>query len=166
MDSQPPTLTDKAYQTAYRLGFPVARIWWTLSWPRHQGALAAIHVGRTLLLLRSSYRAAWNFPGGSVRQGETPEMAVRRELVEEIGLRTDKPLQPAGEISGVWEGRRDRVFFFELQLPSLPALRLDNREIIGAQLVPPEELGTIALTGPVAAYVSRLGIPGTAADRP
>ena len=31
-------------------------------------------------------RRIWNFPGGSVRHGETPEVAARRELAEEIGL--------------------------------------------------------------------------------
>ncbi|MGO9845157.1 MAG: NUDIX hydrolase, partial [Methylocella sp.] len=28
--------------------------------------------------MRSSYRIEWNFPGGSVRRGETPEVAARR----------------------------------------------------------------------------------------
>lgn len=161
-----PTLTDRAYQTAYRLGFPLARVWWRIRRPSHQGALAAVHVGPALLLLRSSYRSAWNFPGGSVRPDETPEEAVRRELVEEIGLRPAVPLREAGEVSGDWNGLRDRVFFFALDLPSLPALRLDNREIIEARLIPLEELGTVELTGPVAAYVRGLGIPGIGAGRP
>ena len=37
-------------------------------------------------MVRSSYLIAWNFPGGIIRRGETPEMAARRELTEEIGL--------------------------------------------------------------------------------
>jgi 8-oxo-dGTP pyrophosphatase MutT (NUDIX family) len=62
-----------------------ARIWWRLRRQRHDGALVAVHVGPALLLVRSSYRIAWNFPGGTIRRGETPEMAARRELAEEIG---------------------------------------------------------------------------------
>jgi 8-oxo-dGTP pyrophosphatase MutT (NUDIX family) len=163
--SNAPTLVDRGYQAAYRLAFPLAKIWWHIRRPPHNGALAAVHVGPALLLLRSSYRSAWNFPGGSIQPHETPEAAVRRELAEEIGLSPAEPLRPAGEAGGDWDGRRDRVFFFALDLPALPPLRLDNREIIGARLVPLDELGTMTLTGPVAVYVSRLGIPGIAADR-
>jgi hypothetical protein len=47
------------------------------------------------------------------------------------------------------------VHFFELHLDYLPELRLDNREIIAARLVSPEELHGIALTGAVVAYLSR-----------
>ena len=148
-----PTLVDIAWQIVFRLGFPLARIWWRLLRPRHEGALVAIQVGQSLLLLRSSYRSAWNFPGGSVRQGETPEASARRELAEEIGLVPNAPLHLAGEASGVWDGRRDRVFFFVLRLDELPTLRLDNREIIGARLVPIDDLHQVPLTGPVEAYV-------------
>ena len=148
-----PTLVDIAWQILFRLGFPVARIWWRLQRRRHVGALVAIHVGQSLLLLRSSYRSAWNFPGGSVRQGETPEVSVRRELAEEIGLVANTPLQLVGEVCGVWDGRIDRVFLFVLRLDRLPTLQLDNREIIGAQLVPIDDLHKVPLTGPVQAYV-------------
>jgi len=148
-----PTLVDIAWQILFRLGFPVARIWWRLQRRRHVGALVAIHVGQSLLLLRSSYRSAWNFPGGSVRQEETPEVSVRRELAEEIGLVANAPLQLVGEVCGVWDGRIDRVFLFVLRLDRLPTLQLDNREIIGAQLVPIDDLHKVPLTGPVQAYV-------------
>jgi hypothetical protein len=93
-------MRDAAWQTAYRLGFPLARIWWRLRRQRHEGALVAVHVGPALLLVRSSYRIAWNFPGGTIRRGETPEMAARRELVEEIGLAGYR-LLPAGTDCGI-----------------------------------------------------------------
>ena len=145
-----PTLADIAWQTVFRLGFPLARSWWRLLRARHEGALVAIHVGQSLLLLRSSYRSAWNFPGGSVRQGETPEVSARRELAD---LVPNAPLDLVGEASGLWDGRRDRVFFLVLRLEELPTLRLDSREIIGARLVPIDDLEKMPLTGPVQAYV-------------
>ena len=148
-----PALVDTVCQMVFRLGFPLARIWWGLLRPRHQGALVAIHVGQSLLLLRSSYQSAWTFPGGGIRQGETPEVAARRELAEEIGLVVPKvPLQLVGEVCGEWDGRRTRVFLFLLRSDELPTLRLDNREIIGARLVPIEDLHKVPMTGPVEAY--------------
>jgi 8-oxo-dGTP diphosphatase len=122
------TVVDAAWRTAIRLGFPLARIWWRLLRPHHEGALVAIYVGKALLLVRSSYRREWNFPGGTVRPGETPEAAAKCELVEEISL-ASYPLLPAGEASGIWDGRRDSVHFFELRLDRPPELRLDNREM-------------------------------------
>ena len=146
---------DAAWRFAFRLGFPVARVWWRLRRARHEGALVAVYVDRALLLVRSSYRVEWNFPGGSIKRGETPDAAARRELAEEIGLAATR-LLPAGDACGIWDGRRDRVHFFELRLDRLPKLQLDNREIIGARLASPEELRDIAVTGPVAAYLERV----------
>ncbi|MFP3567058.1 NUDIX domain-containing protein [Paraburkholderia sp. SIMBA_030] len=148
------SLVDSVWRMVLRLGFPLARAWWHLRRPRHEGALIAIYVGQALLLVKSSYRTEWSFPGGSIRPGETPDAAAQREMEEEIGL-SSYPLLPSGSVCGIWDGRRDRVHFFELHLDCIPELRLDNREIIAAHLASPEELPGIALTGAVAAYLGR-----------
>jgi 8-oxo-dGTP diphosphatase len=152
---------DFAWRTAFRLGFPLARTWWWLTRPRHEGVVVAVYVGPALLLVRSSYRSGWHLPGGGVRRGEAPEAAARRELAEEIGL-SAPALVPAGAASGLWDGRRDTVHFFELRLVELPKLRLDNREVIAARLMSPAELKNMALTEAVAAYLGR----STAAELP
>ncbi|GAB7524530.1 NUDIX domain-containing protein [Paraburkholderia sp. 2C] len=145
------TLIDWVWRVALRAAFRCARVWWHIRRPRHEGALVAIYVGRDVLLVKSSYRTEWNFPGGSLHAGETPDAAAQREMEEEIGL-SSYPLIPAGSASGVWDGRSDRVHFFELHLDRVPELRLDNREIVAARLVAPEDLRGLALTGAVEAY--------------
>ncbi|SAK92237.1 NUDIX hydrolase [Caballeronia hypogeia] len=151
---RPTPVIDAVWRLAFRLGFPLARAWWRLRRPHLEGALVAIYVGQSLLLLKTSYRSEWSFPGGSLNPGETPDAAAQREMKEEIGL-PPHPLNAAGSICGMWDGRQDRVYIFELHIDRLPELKLDNREIIDAQLASPETLDSIALTGPVVAYLDR-----------
>jgi hypothetical protein len=71
------------------------------------------------------------------------------------GLTLAAALLPAGGARGVRDGQQDHVTFFELRLRRLPALQLDHREIVAAQLFSPDELRGVTVTGPVAAYLER-----------
>jgi 8-oxo-dGTP pyrophosphatase MutT (NUDIX family) len=148
------SVLDFAWRTAFRVGFPLARIWWRLTRPRREGVAVAVYVGSELLLVRPSYRFGWHLAGGSLRRGETPETAARRELAEEIGL-SAPALRSAGSTCIVWDGRRHRVHLFELHLIELPKLQLDNREIIAARFSSPVKLQRMAATGPLLAYLAR-----------
>ena len=60
--------------------------------------------GWVLMQLRSADAPAspgvWSFPGGGIEDGEEPEEAARRELLEETGLAVD------GELALYWSGMR------------------------------------------------------------
>ena len=127
---------DAAWQLAFRLGFPLARVWWRLRGARREGALVAVYVDQALLIVRSSYLKEWNFPGGGIKRGETPDAAARRELAEEIGLIAPR-LLPAGEEMGEWDGCEYCLHFFELRLDRIPKLYLDHREIVEARFASP-----------------------------
>jgi hypothetical protein len=80
------SLVDLSWRTAFRLGFPLARLWWRMTAPRHEGVLVAAYIGPALLLVRSSYRRGWHLPGGGVRRGEMPETAARRSWPRKSGF--------------------------------------------------------------------------------
>ena len=53
---------DAAFRIAFRLGFPLARIWWRLAAQVMKARSWRCTVDRALLLVRSSYRARVEFP--------------------------------------------------------------------------------------------------------
>jgi 8-oxo-dGTP pyrophosphatase MutT (NUDIX family) len=58
-----------------------------------------------ILLVRQVYRHHWGIPGGLLQRGEEPADAVRREVVEEVGL----PVDLAGEPAVVVDAEAQRV---------------------------------------------------------
>ena len=73
---------------AFRL-FMTARVLWS---PAAFGVAAAVFDGNgQVLLVRHRYNPGWRLPGGGVGRGEPPQVAVLRELAEEVGLRGGVP---------------------------------------------------------------------------
>lgn len=147
---------DPLVRLIYRLGYPVARLWWFVRRPPHQGVVVAVwHAGR-LLLIDNSYRVRPSLPGGGIGRGETPEQAARRELREELGLiLAEGALSLAFEMETLWEFRLDHVRVFEVTLAEPPALALDNREVVAARFVAPEHAAALPLPPFVRAYLDR-----------
>ncbi|MFO7934600.1 MAG: (deoxy)nucleoside triphosphate pyrophosphohydrolase [Bacteroidales bacterium] len=58
-----------------------------------------VHRGLILVTQRGEQMAhplKWEFPGGKVKEGESPEYCIRREILEELGLRvTARQLLPS-----------------------------------------------------------------------
>jgi len=70
-----------------------------------------------ILLVRFEFppRTVWATPGGGIEPGESPEVAIRRELEEETGLVTPEigpviwtRLHIVPFIGGLWDGQREQ----------------------------------------------------------
>lgn len=104
-------------------------------------AAAVIRRGnRVLLASRPSDKppVGWEFPGGKVEPGETPDRAVVRELAEELGVH----VRPGGCLASLRNGRI-LLHFIAAELPEneVPFPR-EGQECFWTELTPepPDEL--------------------------
>lgn len=108
-----------------------------------QGVRAlVIDQAERIVLVRFDHpdRTVWATPGGGVEEGESDEVALGRELREELGLELDQPLgSHVWERTHVfpmsrWDGQRER--YYVVRVPAFairPALGWDvlRREGVG-----------------------------------
>jgi 8-oxo-dGTP diphosphatase len=105
----------------------------------------------------------WEFPGGKVEPGEHPEVALARELTEEVGVQV--------EVGRIWEALYHRYDQFELvMLVYRCRLRGPARprcvEVADLVWCSPEELIDYAILPADAALVARLRREGLPAWQP
>jgi ADP-ribose pyrophosphatase YjhB (NUDIX family) len=143
-------LIDLFFRIAYRNAYQMMRIYWAIRRPQVHGALVAIWHDGQILLVKNSYVPYHSLPGGYVRSNETGRDAAVRELREETGIR----IEPA-ELKSVidehhqWEGKREHIEIFDLDVTERPHVQVDNREVVQAGFYTPEEALKMTIFPPI-----------------
>lgn len=118
----------------YRIAGRAMRLYWRIARPRTFGvrALLVDPAGR-IALVRHHYVAGWYLPGGGVDKRESAEEAIRREIVEEVGIAEVAITGVLGVYHNRAEAKDDHVIVFSADVAD-PALltAADPREIAEA----------------------------------
>lgn len=115
--------------------------------------------GRVLVVRNWLGLQVWQLPGGGQRRGETPNLAIRREVAEEVGLDT-----AAGSyselITGVWQtgGGKFNYKVMNHDGPLEPILRPRRLELVDAAWLDPRELNSLNTCEEVLAALRRAGL--------
>jgi 8-oxo-dGTP pyrophosphatase MutT (NUDIX family) len=143
-------MVDLFFRVAYKGAYRMMRVYWKVLRPQVHGALVAIWHNGEILLVKNSYVRYWSLPGGYVHRGETGRDAAIRELLEETGLRAaPSDLKPALDHQHDWEGKREHVEIFDLELTDRPWVEVDNREVVEAEFFTPENALKLELFEPI-----------------
>ena len=85
------------------------------------GAVCLIEHDDEVLFLWQPHRRGWTLPGGLLGWGEEPEEAVRREVLEEVGLAID-PGEPLA--FGVHASTQQIDVIYRVRVPERPEIAL------------------------------------------
>lgn len=156
---------DLLYRLAYRGAYKMMRTYWGLIHPTSHGALVALWYQGEILLVQNSYVPYRSLPGGYVQKSETGRDAAVRELREETGVNA-RPydLRLALDQWHEWEGKREHIEIFELDLKEPITITVDNREVIEAAFVSPERALSLNLFPPLRQVIKRRMVGQTAED--
>jgi ADP-ribose pyrophosphatase YjhB (NUDIX family) len=123
--------------------YPFLKLYWFLVRPKTFGVQCVIQHRGAILLVRNTYGSKrWTFPGGGMARGETAEEAVRREVLEEVGLHL-QDLQNIGAFESTAEYRRDHVVVFTGASQDRQ-VTIDKAEILEARWFHPKDLPTLS----------------------
>ena len=152
-----PTLLDRGFRLAYVCAYQLMRVYWRARRPETHGALVLLRNAGEVLLIRNSYVRYYSLPGGYVHAGEAARQAAVRELSEEIGLvvRADQLAQLL-DVTHDWEGKKDHVEIFSLEVPERPRIEIDQREVIEATWLSPEKALSLNLFPPLRTAIQML----------
>ena len=160
-------MIDLFFRLAYRNAYRLMRVYWGLRHPQVHGALVAIWHDEKILLVQNSYVPYRSLPGGYVHSHETGRDAALRELREETGIHavaTD--LEQVIDEQHEWEGKREHIEIFDLDVKERPRVEIDNREVVHAGFFSPEEALRLNLFPPIRRVIERRLGKATGAAHP
>ena len=145
---------NRIIQIFYTLAYRLLRCVWYVFRPSSYGAYVAVWYDKKILIIKNSYKDEYTCPSGSIKRGEDEKSAAIRELYEEVNIQVEPDqLQFAGRFFSTHEFKDDTVTFFEIQFSTAPAVKVDNREVIWGEFVPPLKAVSFNLSPHVRAYL-------------
>jgi len=149
-------MIDRFYRVAYKGAYRMMRVYWAVIRPQVHGALVAIWHNGEILLVKNSYVPYYSLPGGYVHRGETGRQAAIRELEEETGIRASaSDLRLALDHQHEWEGKREHVEIFEIEVSTPPTIKVDNREVVEAKFLSPARALELDLFQPIRTVIEK-----------
>ena len=127
--------------------------------PLHVVAAVMIHDGNILACRRASHKDApgqWEFPGGKVEGGESPQDALKREILEELSLNVEPWRLLDTSVTEVNEALSIQLECWVILLDSFPDLKSSDHDDFA--WLKPEELNQYAWAKPDLPAVKKLGI--------
>lgn len=105
----------------YKIAQKIRSIYWRVFQPSTYGVKAAVfNQAGDVLLVKLSYHDGWYLPGGGIRRQEDAQVALRRELGEEVGIRNFTSIQEFGNYLNTKEGKKDHIALFKVETSDRP----------------------------------------------
>ena len=155
------SMFDASVRVGYRIAYRLWRLYLRFYKRETFGAQVAVCYRQKVLLIKSSYRGTYSFPGGYVNRGEASEECASREVKEEAGL--DIPSTMLRSVfSATYQcgGHLGHDEIFEFSVDAVPDVSIDNREIIFAEFIDMSHALSLPLDDQVRRYInSHVNLP-------
>lgn len=123
---------DGCARAVFKVGFRALKLMPRAIRSRGTGVGVVIRHKDRVLAVRHSYRPGYDIPGGGVGRREQPRDTAVRELAEELSIHAEPD-------SLIYKRQHHRSHLFELTFDEEPDIRIDNREVIEAVFLTPDE---------------------------
>ena len=94
-----------------KVAYKLMLVYWTIFKPITMGTRAILIKDNKIVLVKTKYSEAWNFPGGGPKKKESIEQAIRREVFEECNIKMNN-MELLGVFTRLSENKNDHIMVF------------------------------------------------------